>query len=255
MQLRFERGAGMGVPCRRGSLGAVDPSFEARPEDEPTAVSPRLPDTDRGDALDLVQHRDRLAHQLVGIAVLQRPAAQAGDRGLLGGRTTQLLLGRLALGDVVEDAVPNRRAGLVGLEHGLVEDPDRATVAGDHPVVDRRRVAGAERLARLLLERALSVVGVQQLRPELRIGEPLLRRVAENLFDLWTDVAPAPVLSQLRRIDDRRQPLDQVAIALATRRDLVEELVDSFFGPAAAAPAGALHFRLYRPLRHALEGN
>ena len=42
----------------------------------------------------------------------------------------QLLLGVLALGDVVEDAVPDRRARFVGLEHRLVEDPDDARRRG-----------------------------------------------------------------------------------------------------------------------------
>ena len=44
----------------------------------------------------------------LGIAVLQRLAAEPGDRRLLGGGALQLLLGALALGDVVEDAVPDR---------------------------------------------------------------------------------------------------------------------------------------------------
>ena len=100
------------------------------------------------DALDLGDQRDRRPHQRVGVAVLQRPLAELGDDRLLGGGALQLLLGDLALGDVVEDAVPDGHPVLVGLEHRLVEDPDDVAVAGDHPVVDRRRVAVAERLPR-----------------------------------------------------------------------------------------------------------
>jgi hypothetical protein len=160
-----------------------------------------------------------------------------GDRRLLGGRATQLLLGGLTLGDVVEDSVPDRRARLVGLEHRLVEDPDGAAVAGDHPVVDRRRVAGPHRLPRLLFQGPLAVLGVELARPKLGIGEPFLGRVAEDLLDLRADVAPAAVLAQLRCVDDRRQPLDQVPVPLPSSRDLIEELVDSLFGPTAAATA------------------
>src|SRR5262249_14104105 len=76
--------------------------------------------------------------------------------------------------------------------------------------------------------------------------KPLLRRVAEDLLDLGADIAPASVLAQLGRVDDRRQALDQMAVSLSAGRNLVEELVDSFFGPAAAAPARALHRWVYR---------
>ena len=55
---------------------------------------------------------------------MQRPLAEPGDDRLLGGGALQLLLGDLALGDVVEDAVPDRDPGVIGLEHRLVENPD-----------------------------------------------------------------------------------------------------------------------------------
>ncbi len=154
-------------------------------------------------------------HQRFGVAVPQRPPTEAGHRGLLCGGALQVLLGGLALGDVVEDAVPDRRAGFIGLEDRLVEDPDGATVAGEHPVVDRWRVAIADRPARLLRQRPLAVLGMQQLRPELGVRQPLLRRVAEDVLDLGADVAPATVLAQLRRVDDRGKALDQATVVFA----------------------------------------
>ena len=178
-------------------------------------------------------------HQRLGVAVPERRLAEPGDGRLLRGGPLQLLLGVLALGDVVEDAVPDRDAGFVFLEHRLVEDPDDLAVAGDHPVVDRRRVAFAERLAALLLERPLAIVGVQQRRPEVGVGDPLLGGVAEDLLDLRADVAPAPALAHLGRVDDRRQALDQPPVVLAPGGELIDELGDLLFGPAAFRRRGA----------------
>ena len=183
------------------------------------------------DAVDPLDQRDRRPHQRLGVAVLQRPLAELGDDGLLGDSALQLLLGDLALGDVVEDPVPDGNPVLVGLQHRLVEDPDDVAVAGDHPVVDRRRVALADRLPGLLGQRPLPVVGVQQLRPQLRVLPPILGAVAEDLLDLRADVAPAPVLAELGGVDDRGKALDQAAVVLAARGDLVEKFVDLLVGP------------------------
>ena len=84
-------------------------------------------------------------HQRVGVAVSQRQLAEPRDHRLLGEGALQIDLGVLALADVVEDAVPDRDAGLVSLEHRLVEHPDDPAAAGPHPVLDRAGVAVAER--------------------------------------------------------------------------------------------------------------
>ena len=137
------------------------------------------------------------AHQLLRVAVLQRPLAELGDDRLLGEGPLQLLLGLLALGDVVEDAVPDRDALLVRLQHRLVEHPDDLALAGAHPVVDRPRVAVAEVVLGFVGERRLAVLGVQEPRPEPGVGLELLRGVAEDLLDLGADVVPPAVLAQL----------------------------------------------------------
>ena len=125
------RGAGVGVAGGRDAAAGVDQlALEAGPQVEAAAVAIDLPDAGGVDAVGVGQQRDRLLHQRLGVAVLQRQLAEPGDGRLLGGGALQLLLGDLALGDVVEDAVPDRDAGLVGLEHRLVEDPDDVAARG-----------------------------------------------------------------------------------------------------------------------------
>ena len=165
---RLERGAGVGVAGRRDApVGADHLALEAGAEVEAAAVALELPDAGAVDALGLGHQDDGSSIRASGSPSRRARLPEPGDGRLLGGRALQLLLGDLALGDVVEDAVPDRDAGVVGLEHRLVEDPDDVAVAGDHPVVDRRRVARSPSVLRaLLLERPLAVVGMQQLRPE-----------------------------------------------------------------------------------------
>jgi hypothetical protein len=67
---------------------------------------------------------------------------------------------------------------------------------------------------------------MQQLGPQLGVGFPVLGAVAEDLLDLGADVAPAAVLAQLGGVDDRREPLDQVAVVLPAGGDLVDEFVN-----------------------------
>ena len=225
VQARLQRGARVRVAGRRGAaFRACLPLLETGAEMEASPLPARFPDAGRLDPVDLGHQRHRLLGQPGRIAVLERVAAEPRHRRLLGGGSLQLLLGDLALGDVVEDAVPDRGPLAVGLEHRLVEDPDDGALTGDHPVVDRRGAAVGHHLASLLLERPLAVVGMKPLRPEPRIGHPLLRAVAEDLLDLGTDIAPATPFAELAGVDDRRQALDQATVIVAGRRDLVEEL-------------------------------
>ena len=190
-----------------------------------------LPDAGAVDAVDFADQRGGGAHQRLGVAVLQGPLAELGDDGLLGERPLQLVLGLLALGDVVEDAVPDRHPVLVGLEHGLVEHPDDVAPAGAHPVLDRAGVAVAEEVLAFGRQRLLAVLGVEEARPEPRIGLELLRGVAEDLLDLGADVVPLAVLAQLGGVDDHRQALDQAPVVLPPGGDLVEEFADLVVGP------------------------
>ena len=244
VQPRLQRGAGVRVARRRGAALGAAALLQAGAQVQAPALAAGLPDAGRVDPFDLGHQRRRLLGEPGRVAVLQREAAEPRDCGLLGGGAAQLLLGELALGDVVEDAVPDRVALRVGLEHRLVEDPDDLAGPRDHPVVDRRPAALERRLAGLLLERPLAIRGVQPRRPQAGIGHPLLGRVAEDLLDLRADVAPAAPLPHLAGVDDRRQPLDQAAIVVAGGGDLVEELGDALlgpaFGPAVALVAGTL---------------
>ncbi len=232
VQSRVERRAGVGV-ARRGDAAARPRHLALEPgaQAEAAAVAANLPDAGALHTVDPLDQRDRRAHQRVWVAVLQRPLAELGDDGLLGDGALQLLLGDFALGDVVEDPVPDGHPVLVGLQHRLIEDPDDLAVAGDHPVVDRRRVTLADRLPRLLGQRPLAVLGVQQFRPQLRVLLPVLGPVAEDLLDLRTDVAPAAVLAELGGVDDRGKALDQAAVVLPARGDLIEKFVDLLVRP------------------------
>ncbi len=202
-------------------------------EVEPTAVAPDLPYTRGLDPVEFADQGHRVVHQRLGVAVFQRPPAEPGDHRLLVERPLQVDLDRLALGDVVEDAVPDRDAGAVGLEHRLVEHPDQPAALRIHAVLDRRGFAVAERVAAFHRQRVEAVVGMDLAGPEARVAEELLRGEAEDLLDLGADVAPAPGLTELGGVDDDRQPVDQpTALVVASPAEAVEEGAESFvLGP------------------------
>ena len=203
------------------AAAATDLVLEAGPEVEAAAVAADLPDAGAADPVDLADQRDRGPHQRLGVAVFERPLAELGDDRLLGVGALQVDLGVLALGDVVEDAVPDRDAVGVGFEDRLVEHPHGAPVARAEPVLDRIGVAVADVVLAFDLERLHAVVGVQQPRPEAGVALEFFGGVAEDLLDLGGDVAPAAVLAELGGVDDDRQALDQAPVVLA--RDLLEE--------------------------------
>ena len=163
VQAGLKRSPRVGV-ARRGdaSAGARHLALESCAEAEAAAIAPDLPDAGTVHPFDPFDQGDSSPHQRIGVPVLQGPLAELGDDCLLGGGTLHLLLGELSLRDVVEDAVPDRHPVFVGLQHRLVEDPDDVAPPRDHPVVDRRRVAFAEHLPRLLGESPLPVIGVQR---------------------------------------------------------------------------------------------
>ena len=214
-----EGGAGVGVERSRDAApGADHLVLQPGVEVEAAAVAAELPDAGAVDPVDFADQRSRHPHQRLRIAVLQRPLAQLRDDGLLRERPLQLVGGPFALGDVVEDAVPDRHSLLVGLEHGLVEHPDHLAGAGVHPVLHRPGVAVAEKVLVFDLQRPGPIVGMQEPRPETGVALELLRAVAEDLLDLRADVAPLAVLTQLGGVDDDRQPLDQSPVVLPARR-------------------------------------
>ncbi len=125
------------------------------------------------------------------------------------------LLGLLLLSDVEHDAVPEAgAAGLVRHQHRVVTEPDDLAVAGEQAVLDAERLAGPLGAA-VFREHAIAVIGVEETLPEVRSGDPLVRRVAENRFDLGADVDDRPGLVRFVQrlgVGDHRQVLDQRAV-------------------------------------------
>ena len=139
----LQGGADVGVAGGRDAAAGADHLvLEPGPQVEAAAVAAEHPDAGAVDALDLADQRGGGAHQRLGVAVLEGALAELGDDRLLGDRPLQLALGPLALGDVVEDAVPDRDAVLVGLQHRLVEHPAHLAAAGVQPVLDRAACCG-----------------------------------------------------------------------------------------------------------------
>ena len=139
-----------------------------------------------------------------------RPVRQAGEVVVVS-EERDLLLRALALGDVHHHAL--RMQGLSPLvpdQDGLVPEPDHASVLGDHAVLHREGLAGLV-VALVLREGPLAIVRMQHPRPHVLIGNPLLRRVAQDRLDLRADVEGRRVLTKHVDVGDRRQLLDHRA--------------------------------------------
>jgi hypothetical protein len=110
-----------------------------------------------------------------------------GAGRLLGGQRAVALLGQaLALRDVDHQAaeVAERAAVAADRLHG-VADPHGAAVGSRHPVLEPALAAHGD--AAQLGQRALPVVGMDEPRPEGRIGEPLAKRIAEQALGAMVD--------------------------------------------------------------------
>ena len=153
------------------------------------------------------------------------PAGVDGDVGLAGRLDDQarLLLAlaqrqlRLLLGRDVdhEAAVQGRLAALVGDHDPLVANPDLAPVARVHAVLaDAPAAELATPVEVLVLQDALSVVGMDVRHPQLRVGPPLLGGVAEQVMDARADVVPGRLGPEVGHVQHRRQLLDHRPIAL-----------------------------------------
>ena len=122
----------------------------------------------------------------------------------------QALVESSLIRDVGEDAVPLRLAVLLD-EHGLVADPDVIAVPVPHPVL--RDQGAAQDRPLLLLDGGGEIVRVDTRAPWRRMPAPLLGRPAQHALDRRADVVP--VAGEDRgAIDDRRQALDELPIAL-----------------------------------------
>ena len=97
-------------------------------------------------------------------------------------------------------------------ERGVIVHPYRSAVLGDDPILQVERVARGVRSARLG-HHGLAVVGVEHPHPQPGLGQALLGGVAGERLVLRADVDRGGDLVDLVDVDDRRDPLDQVAVA------------------------------------------
>jgi hypothetical protein len=90
--------------------------------------------------------------------------------------------------------------GLVLDDGGLLAHPDHTPVGGEHAVLGAER---RERLScpRVRLDHAGAVVGMENVEPELVVGQPRIARVAQQLLDLGADVDGNRV-ARVVRLDD-----------------------------------------------------
>ena len=125
----------------------------------------------------------------------------------------QRRLGALAIGDVEEDPLPvPGPTGRVPHQHRVVADPDPLARPRPQAVLERERLAGLVRpvVGRF---RPFAVVRVDAVKKERRVVEPLRRRAAEDLADLGADVEQPAVVAAGLGVGDRRDLLDQGAVA------------------------------------------
>ena len=108
----------------------------------------------------------RLVHQVDRARSLQGVLAEQRHRRLLRRAPLELVLDRLAIGDVVEHAVPAELAVLGVREHRVVADPDRPSVAMNHPVLERGVVGPDAVQAVFARQDPVAVLGVQPLGPQ-----------------------------------------------------------------------------------------
>ena len=119
------------------------------------------------------------------------PVGEPGQR-VVEGVVEELRLQPLLFGRVDEQALRDAAAarGLVAHRVRLVVDPDDRAVGGDHPVVGAQRLLGLPVLREGGHGRR-PVVGMGQPRPQLRVVEERLGRIAEDGLDLRAHVGEA----------------------------------------------------------------
>ena len=167
-----------------------------------------------------VDHRDfrrattaeRVVDPVAEEGAVREPRERVVER-LMG----ELVLELLLLGDVDHVAATrNRDAVRVVHDHGLVEEPPPAAVAGLEAVLDPERPARLE-VDAVLGDRALAVVGVEQVDPPGRLRLPLLGAVAQDLLELRARVQRRCVDLEPVDIGNQRDRLDERAVLLAHR--------------------------------------
>ena len=133
-----------------------------------------------------------------------------------------------------------RIPGLVAHPDGDVVHPHDPAVARDHPVLPVEHVAGAVHL-RELAEDVVAVVGMEHLAEEVRVGHPLLGRVAGELLDLRADVEGALGVEALD-VGDERELFDHALVpgACLGQRLLGDAAIGHVLAHADDAPRRAV---------------
>ena len=180
----------------------------------------------------------------------QDPVRQAGQR-IVERVVAELRLEDLAVGRVDEQALRDGPSAdrLLGHRERLVADPHLAAVAGDHPVLRPQGQAGLPVLD-VGGDRLAPVVGVDEARPQLRVGHELVRPIAEDPADLGAHVGqPATVRHGVVGhvdVDRGRHVLDEDPVA----RIGLGELEPGTLQRQTIVPRGRLDFG---PLTHEAE--
>ena len=128
-------------------------------------------------------------------------------------RVYQLPLGADGVRDVEHQPEPELRVPLIVVDaDGLLSDPDLPSVTMDRPVLLAEWLA--RRSAPLAgIDDAIEVVGMHHIAPAFGRGEPLLAGQAEQLGDARADVDHRFPVVDAVDVEDRRQPVDDAAVA------------------------------------------
>jgi hypothetical protein len=168
----------------------------------------RVPTDSRRRIVDLARDGGREPGRGVELAFLEHARVQFPD-----------------FGDVHDEARHVRHA-VVARAHGPgVAHPHRRVVAAVQPVLERERSSRRDGAA--VLDRdADPVVRVQALRPELRVGPPLVgRETEESLHARAAEDGPRAGVGR-RRVEDGRRLLDEGAVPRLGAAQLLVALLD-----------------------------
>ena len=122
---------------------------------------------------------------------------------------------------------------------GIVEDPDDRAVTPRHSVFEALRHAGYAG-GSVRDQHGVAVVGMDAARPELGVGGPLLRRVAQHRLQLRAHEVPATGRSRLGDVHHAGLALDQRLVSDLRARELALDLELAPKGRLAVAEQHAL---------------
>jgi hypothetical protein len=135
------------------------------------------------------ERRGRIVTAVGGVPRVRHGGHAFHQRAIARLRLGKILLGALALGDVVHDSLRQRRTALaVAFDRDrLLVDPDDRAVLADVAVLDRERFAGAVRQVRRRQDE-VAILVVHPTDPQGGVVRPFLRREPQDLLDLRAHV-------------------------------------------------------------------